>query len=844
MKQLASLLLGLLFLPYLKAQEICHPDGNVMIYSNYDGGYLTIDVDTDIPDLKIGIVSYHASDVTITGAFAANVTGVIYAGFNQIADGCAGGDIPETVVTGVAPDIVTYHSIIDGDPAIASYLGDDFLGVPLVNCMVSGSGCEETSGGGGNSSPQIVQFFLSEFDDDDVFYAHWTDYGCWPGGDFLVSEGGNCCLEDPVTDPNPIYVEGADYDFFGADTLALCDGDTVLDISYYPTIYGDPEWSTGESGYSITVTGEGVYSFIMNDYCYYGDNYLTDTLVIEACSTTIDTAICEGDVFVLPDGTTTDEEGTYEIILVATDGSDSIVVVNLSWIIVLSTTVDAEVCEGEIYLLPDGEPATTTGTYTTVLSSIDGCDSTIITNLEVIPPALATAEDSFCPGSSYILPDGTEVTTAGDYEVLLTTVSGCDSLLTLSLTLSDTLEVLVAGIICEGDTYTLEDGTVVDEPGTYEALLFPPDVACVTRFTTTLEVTDSVFTSEEDVFCPGSSYVLPDGTSVSDAGSYTLFYTTAAGCDSVHTINLSLSDTLEVNTAVNICEGASYMLEDGTSVDVAGVYEVVLFPPDVDCITRYITTLNVETPADITMPVDAVVCLSDPAFPLNAEPLGGTFSGTGVSGTLFDPMLAGVGGPYLITYTYTSPLGCTSSATTSFTVTENYAEAGADVTILMGDSVVLNVFTEGIPVWSPEAGLSCTACFNPVASPVETTTYTVTSEDEGGCIATDQVTVFVEPLPDPVVFVPNSFTPNGDGLNDFFSAYGPDLDLVIEMVIYDRWGSVVFRGENLDPNDANAGWDGTKNAAPVKAGVYAYTMALLFRGGTEQLIQGNVTLLR
>ena len=89
------------------AQTICNPLGNVAIYSNYDGGDLNIVVDQNVPDLHIGIVSYEFSRITISGAFAANVVAVWYAGYNADNDHCSlGGANLSTTVTGVPANIV------------------------------------------------------------------------------------------------------------------------------------------------------------------------------------------------------------------------------------------------------------------------------------------------------------------------------------------------------------------------------------------------------------------------------------------------------------------------------------------------------------------------------------------------------------------------------------------------------------------------------------------------------------------------------------------------------------------------------------------------------------------
>jgi hypothetical protein len=101
------LLFLLLFAVASKAQTICGENGNLIIYSNYDGGLVTINVDANIPNLKIGICTYEPVQVTITGPFASSVTQVIYAGFasTQGNDNCGLGDFP-TTITGVDPGII------------------------------------------------------------------------------------------------------------------------------------------------------------------------------------------------------------------------------------------------------------------------------------------------------------------------------------------------------------------------------------------------------------------------------------------------------------------------------------------------------------------------------------------------------------------------------------------------------------------------------------------------------------------------------------------------------------------------------------------------------------------
>jgi gliding motility-associated-like protein len=99
------------------------------------------------------------------------------------------------------------------------------------------------------------------------------------------------------------------------------------------------------------------------------------------------------------------------------------------------------------------------------------------------------------------------------------------------------------------------------------------------------------------------------------------------------------------------------------------------------------------------------------------------------------------------------------------------------------------------------------------------------------------VTVQVE-CAEPYVFVPNAFTPNGDGQNDVFMVMGNKLD-EFTMVIYNRWGEKVFESQ-----DANMGWDGTFEGKELPSDVFAYMVRLRCFNGEIFEKQGNVSLLR
>jgi hypothetical protein len=79
--------------------QVCNPNGNLIIFTNYDGGILNINVDVNIPNLKIGVCTYEPVQINIIGAYAANVAEVLYAGFNstQNNNNCGIGNFPTSI---------------------------------------------------------------------------------------------------------------------------------------------------------------------------------------------------------------------------------------------------------------------------------------------------------------------------------------------------------------------------------------------------------------------------------------------------------------------------------------------------------------------------------------------------------------------------------------------------------------------------------------------------------------------------------------------------------------------------------------------------------------------------
>ncbi|MFK7932266.1 MAG: gliding motility-associated C-terminal domain-containing protein, partial [Saprospiraceae bacterium] len=142
--------------------------------------------------------------------------------------------------------------------------------------------------------------------------------------------------------------------------------------------------------------------------------------------------------------------------------------------------------------------------------------------------------------------------------------------------------------------------------------------------------------------------------------------------------------------------------------------------------------------------------------------------------------------------------------------------------------------------WTPAIGLDNPNIPDPIAQPTETTTYTLTITNRDGCTNLRSLIIEVlnlECLP-PNIFVPQAFSPNGDGKNDVLLVRGVPIESLY-FAVYNRWGQLVFETE-----DQQRGWDGTVQGEAVPAAVFGYYLKVNCFGGEEFITKGNVTLIR
>jgi len=269
-----------------------------------------------------------------------------------------------------------------------------------------------------------------------------------------------------------------------------------------------------------------------------------------------------------------------------------------------------------------------------------------------------------------------------------------------------------------------------------------------------------------------------------------------------------------------------------------------------DCITQ--ATVNIDATAEITMAVTSipVTCFGENDGSISIEVTNGS-----------EPFLYSLDGemystnnlfPTLSANTYNVHVqdanGCIQ--TDSVTVdspAELLINLIENTNINFGDSIVLETAisqANGVTyLWSSQDSLSCTDCPSPTVAPTFQTTYTLNVMTDSGCSASASVTIFVDTTQP--IFIPNAFSPNGDGVNDFFMIHGSDAVTNVKLIrIFDRWGEVVFKSQNITPNSTENAWAGKFKGKNMPSGVYVYYAEIEFIDGSTIPFSGEITLIR
>ncbi len=346
---------------------------------------------------------------------------------------------------------------------------------------------------------------------------------------------------------------------------------------------------------------EGIYNVVVfkDGDCFISEDY---ALTIPTYNVYLgEVAICDGDSYQFGNFSIS-TSGFFQNNSPAVDGCDSITSLD---IVIEFPTIDhisETICEGTEYDFY-GEIITSSGVYEKFIPTVDGCDSTVVLNLNTVNEVRATKEVTICEGENYEF--GTISTqNPGTYETLIPNPNGCDSLFTITLDVLNKSFATLEAEICEGETFFYESLATEDE-GLHE-LVYTNHVGCDSILQINLTILKSDIEYRDESICQGDTFEFED-ISETTSGEYRTTLVNSFGCDSTIVINLAVGTEVIIDETIDICQGDNYD-SYGITADTQGFYENRI-PGSLGCDTIISIQLNVHQPSFSN--TDAVICEGD-----------------------------------------------------------------------------------------------------------------------------------------------------------------------------------------------------------------------------------------
>jgi len=711
--------------------------------------------------------------------------------------------------------------------------------VTPITCAGTNDGIIEVAAGGGTSPFSYILEPGGRIEPTGLFDS------LAPGTYIVtVDDAGGCgpVMSDSLTlvDPPVFNLDSV------VDTDITCNGDGNGSITIYisggvpPYEYSADDQATWGPDSSFTGLAAGDYEVYARDanLCtlYGGSISVTEppALVLDISVTHI--VGCHGDTTGGIDATGSGGTGPLFYSLDGLNYQDSGVFVNLSagsYTVYLRDSVGCEIT-GPADI---NEPDPLTAVITAIPAALGNPGSiTISQTTGGTPPYQYTIDG---PGGTFTSDTVYSDLVTGTYHVVVMDAGGCtiDSLVEITAVIPLDVAVSSTNVSC----YGTDDGSITFIPFNAEGAVEYSIDSGVTF------VPDPVFSG-----LPGdSTYYLMASDSAGKVFTDYIYISEPEEIILTDTITPAACNAFSETGAIDITAsggtgGFSFQWSDGSTEEdrsdlAVGTY-IVVTTDNTDCSRVDTIEVDSEVIVEADAGPDTTIC---PGTSVQLYGQGGhtpswspaTFlSDTGIA----DPVAEGVteATTYVLTITEDSSIyRCYNTDTVVISV---YPVTGIDVTedtsIAKGTSVPLEV--TGGPFfsyrWVPATGLDDSTIYNPVAMPQESVTYTVYGTNEYGCEESDSI--FIEVVADLKVY--NVFSPNGDGINDFFEIDNAISfpDMVVE--VYNRWGDLLFQSTGYDDSSR---WDGTAHGKDLPIGTYYYV--IIPESGASP-VTGNVTIIR
>ncbi|MBL0008213.1 MAG: gliding motility-associated C-terminal domain-containing protein [Saprospiraceae bacterium] len=526
--------------------------------------------------------------------------------------------------------------------------------------------------------------------------------------------------------------------------------------------------------------------------------------------------------------------GVFEDLLITSQGCDSLIITTVTFALADTTYLFETTCD-----------PSQVDVINHVSTGVDGCDSLVITTITLnISHQIDLASSSCNPADT------------GVFVQQLTNQFGCDSIITEIISLLPSDQTQLSGTTCLSSEAGMFITTHLNQFG------------C-----------DSIVTLTVSLVAADTTQFNFNTCDPAQTGSIETLFVSQDGCDSlvIQTTSLYPLPVLIVESAIDYngfdlsCEGST----DGSAIaNVTGVppYTYLWSTNDTDqmitglsagdydiaitdgngCMTDGAVTLTEPDAFMIGFEVSEPDCFDQQLGSITVLPSGGVAPYTySIDGTVFQttPVFTGLDeGIYQITSLDANDCSTTEIISIDAPLMVN-VELGANQSISIGDSTLLEAIIN-LPfdslssvMWTGIDSIGCANCLTQIVAPIITTAYTVSVTSVDGCADRDSLTIFVNT--DFKIYIPNIFSPNGDGINDMIMISADEsVREISSFSIFDRWGNLVFGAEHFQPNDSSIAWDGRMKGDAMNPGVFTYLVVVDFADGASEVIYGDITLVR
>lgn len=638
-----------------------------------------------------------------------------------------------------------------------------------------------------------------------------------------------------------------------------CDSLVIHNISYMP-----PADTTMIQSTSCDSAAVGVWPNMLTgvDGC---DSLVISTVTFTASDTTsIFTTSC--DTLAL---------GVFQYTWIGTDGCDSLVISTVTFATSDTTYIYGTSCD-----------TSALGIDSFMLTGIDGCDSLVISSL-----TYAASDTTYTYGTSC------DPSSTGVWQYALTGVDGCDSLVISTITLAPTDSTFICSSSCDTAMvgvwqYQLTNQFGCDSIVTQTVSWLPSDqtvlheTTCVSAEAGTFMTSyfnqygcDSVVIRMVTLQLADTTHVYEKTCNAEETGVIETVYTGQNGCDSlvVESITLYPLPLVSVLSAIDYhgYDVSCYGQNDGSIVTIvqgegpltyswsggqmdatleqlmAGSYLVTVTDGN-GCSATGGISLDQPDAFKLGFTITEPDCFDARVGSIMVEPKGGVSPFRySIDGAQYQtsPLFSGLtDGVYQINASDANDCISTEIIWIHVPLQVN-VDLGPDHVISLGDSVgleaVINLPFDSLASiqWTGLDSVDCPTCLKQLVYPVITTAYSISVMSNDGCPDRDSLTVSVHT--DHSLYIPNIFSPNGDGINDaWLLSAGEDVKEIQSLAIFDRWGNLVYSAEKFLPNDLARAWDGNHHGKPALPGVYTYKLLLTYKDAAEEVRYGDLTLVR